>query len=119
MKFASVWRVLATSVRFRVALPDGSSLVMLKRDGDKMAGHKNRKKIEADIRLSAISSRSSIFRRSRNVAKQSRNWDGKCLKKNQTKGKYYYSIQLSIEKVDKIVEKLTYDFPQSHSMISG
>lgn len=53
---------------------------MLKRLGDKMAGHKNRKKIDALIKLSAISSRSKSIRRSLNVAKHSRSCGGKFLK---------------------------------------
>lgn len=52
---------------------------MLNRLGDKMAGHRNLKKIEALIRLSAISSRSKSIKRSRNVAKHSRNCGGKFL----------------------------------------
>lgn len=46
--------------------------LMLKRLGDKIAGHKNRKKIDALIKLSAISSRFNSINRSRNVAKHSR-----------------------------------------------
>lgn len=52
---------------------------MLKRLGDRMAGHKNLKNIEALIKLSAMSSRFNSFNRSRNVAKHSLNCDGKFL----------------------------------------
>lgn len=79
VKLANVCSVLATNVRFRVALSEGSSLVILNRLGERMAGHRNRRKIEALIRLSAISSRSNTFNRSRNVAKHSFSCGGKCL----------------------------------------
>lgn len=46
--------------------------VMLKRLGDKMAGHRKRKKIDAEIRLSLISSRPMAARRSLNMWKHSR-----------------------------------------------
>lgn len=53
VKLANVCSVLATNVRLRVALALGSSLVMLNRLGDSIAGHKKRKKIDALIKLSA------------------------------------------------------------------
>lgn len=53
---------------------------MLNKLGDNIAGHKNRKKIEPLIKLSAISSRFKDLNRSLNVAKQSLNCGGKCLK---------------------------------------
>lgn len=62
-----------------------SPLAILKRLGDKIAGHKNLKKIEALIKLSAISSRSRICNRSLNVAKHSRSCVGNCLFKEQKK----------------------------------
>lgn len=45
---------------------------MLKRLGDKIAGHKNLKKIQAEIKLSLISWRPELFMRSRNLVKHSR-----------------------------------------------
>lgn len=45
---------------------------MLNRLGDKIAGHKNLKKIHADIKLSLISWRPELFIRSRNLVKHSR-----------------------------------------------
>jgi len=53
--------------------------VMLNRLGDKMAGHKNLKKIQAEIKLSLISWRPEPFIRSRNLVKHSRS----SLKQNQ------------------------------------
>jgi len=52
---------------------------MLNRLGDKMAGHKNLKKIHAEIKLSLISWRPEPFIRSRNLVKHSRS----SLKQNQ------------------------------------
>ena len=46
--------------------------VMLKRLGDRMAGHRKRKKIDAEIRLSLMSSRPMAARRSLNMWKHSR-----------------------------------------------
>lgn len=45
---------------------------MLNKLGDKMAGHKNLKKIHAEIKLSLISWRPELFIRSRNLVKHSR-----------------------------------------------
>lgn len=47
--------VLAMRVRFRAAVSGGNSCVKLKRLGDKIAGHKNRRKMDALIKLSLIS----------------------------------------------------------------
>lgn len=52
---------------------------MLNKLGDKIAGHKNLKKILALIKLSAMSSLPSCCNFSRNVAKHSLNCGGKCL----------------------------------------
>lgn len=62
----------------RIVLP----FLMLKRLGDKIAGQRKRKKIDALIKLSAISSRLSSIKRSLNVAKHSRNCGGKFLQIN-------------------------------------
>lgn len=59
--------------------------LMLKRLGERIAGHKKRRKIDALIKLSAISSRLSSIKRSLNVAKHSRSCGGKFLQINQTK----------------------------------
>lgn len=76
VKLANVCKVLATRVKLRVARDDGNSeikenfhknygqlqlkseclpLVILNKLGDNIAGHRNRKNMEADIKLSAIS----------------------------------------------------------------
>lgn len=45
VKLANVCSVFATKVRFRVARSEGSSFVILNRLGDRIAGHRNRRKM--------------------------------------------------------------------------
>lgn len=102
VKLANVCSVLATRVRFRAPFSFGYSkhyfaisktretwtrnshhletdvrnqlpCVILKRLGDRMAGHRNLRNIQADIRLSLISCLPNCFSCSRNMVKHSRN----------------------------------------------
>ena len=71
VKFASVCMVLAMRVRFRAAFSLGYSCVSPNMLGDKMAGHRKRRKMDALIRLSPMSPFLRSLQRSRKLANTS------------------------------------------------
>uniref|UniRef100_A0A6B0U3Z2 Putative secreted protein n=1 Tax=Ixodes ricinus TaxID=34613 RepID=A0A6B0U3Z2_IXORI len=56
VKLANVWIVLAIRVRLRAALSSGYSGVRPNRLGERMAGHRKRRKMDPLMRLSHSSS---------------------------------------------------------------
>ena len=77
VKLASVWSVLATRVRFLLALSPGYSSVRLKREGVKMAGHRYLRKMQEEIKLSPRSGLPTSFRYPLILKKHLCNWMGK------------------------------------------
>lgn len=70
-KLARFWMTLAMRVRVREVCSSGYSCMSPKRLGDMMAGQRKRKKSEALISLSAMSSRPRSAQRSRQDANTS------------------------------------------------
>lgn len=79
-KLARFWVTLAMRVKVRAVRSSGYSWSRLNRDGDMMAGHRNRRNREALIRRSLMSGRPRLLHSCLHEAKTSLSSLGKTLK---------------------------------------